>query len=85
MRPARLSKVLDCEFKSAGKGHHTPVLFRGSPGEGKPQFVAQVAERHNITVVGICLPRIKPGDLRGIPFRAGNRAEWAVPAPLPAS
>ncbi len=84
MPPARLSKVLDREFKSAEKGHYTPVMFRGPSGVGKPQFVAQEAERHNVTVIDIRLSQIKPGDLRGIPFRSGNRVKWAVSALLPA-
>jgi hypothetical protein len=34
-------------------------------------------------VIDIRLSQMEPSDLRGIPFRQGERVEWAVPAMLP--
>jgi hypothetical protein len=83
MRPALLLKVLDTEFTSTEAGHHTPVMLWGPPGVGKSQMVAQVAERHGVPMIDIRLSQMEPSDLRGIPFRAGERVEWAPPAMLP--
>jgi MoxR-like ATPase len=83
MRPAQLQAVLDREFLSASEGHHTPVMLWGPPGVGKSQIIAQVAARHAATMIDIRLSQMEPSDLRGIPFRVGDRVEWAVPAMLP--
>jgi hypothetical protein len=83
MRPAQISIVLDREFLSTHQGHHTPVMLWGPPGVGKSQIVAQVAAMHNAPVIDIRLSQMEPSDLRGIPFRVGNRVEWAIPAILP--
>ncbi len=83
MRPAQLIKVLEREFLSAREGQHTPVMLWGPPGVGKSQMVAQIAERHGVRVIDIRLSQMEPSDLRGIPFRVGDRVEWAVPAMLP--
>ncbi len=83
MRPAQLAIVLDREFSSTHKGHHTPVMLWGPPGVGKSQIVAQVAAKHNAPVIDIRLSQMEPSDLRGIPFRVGNHVEWAIPALLP--
>ncbi|MBK1655028.1 AAA family ATPase [Allochromatium vinosum] len=83
MRPAQLLRVLDREFLSTADGHHTPVMLWGPPGVGKSQMVAQVAARHAVPVIDIRLSQMEPSDLRGIPFRQGERVEWAVPAMLP--
>ncbi len=83
MRPALLFQVLDKEFASTVHGHHTPVMLWGPPGVGKSQMVAQVAERHGVPVIDIRLSQMEPSDLRGIPFRNGDRVEWAPPAMLP--
>ncbi len=83
MRPAQLLRVLDREFLSAEEGQHTPVMLWGPPGVGKSQMVAQVAQRHGVPVIDIRLSQLEPSDLRGIPFRVGDRVEWAVPALLP--
>jgi MoxR-like ATPase len=83
MRPAHLANILEREFLSARHGHHTPVMLWGPPGVGKSQIIAQVAERHGAPVVDIRLSQMEPSDLRGIPFRVGDRVEWAVPAMLP--
>ncbi len=83
MRPAQLAFVLDREFLAAAAGHHTPVMLWGPPGVGKSQIVAQVAARHDVPVIDIRLSQMEPSDLRGIPFRVGDRVEWAAPAMLP--
>jgi hypothetical protein len=83
MRPAQLSSVLDREFRSTREGHHTPVMLWGPPGIGKSQVVAQVAAHHGAPMIDIRLSQMEPSDLRGIPFRAGELVEWAVPALLP--
>ncbi len=83
MRPAQILKVLDNEFSSAARGSHTPVMLWGPPGVGKSQMVAQVAGHHRVPVIDIRLSQLEPSDLRGIPFRAGELVEWAVPAMLP--
>jgi len=83
MRPAHILTVLDKEFNSAIDGHHTPVMLWGPPGIGKSQMVAQVAERHNNSVIDIRLSQMEPSDLRGIPFRIDDRVEWAIPSMLP--
>lgn len=83
MRPAQILTVLDREFTSTREGHHTPVMLWGPPGVGKSQMVAQVAQRHGAPVIDIRLSQMEPSDLRGIPFRSGEKVEWAVPAILP--
>ncbi len=83
MRPAQLFMVLDREFTSTERGHHTPVMLWGPPGVGKSQLVAQVAVYHDVAVIDIRLSQMEPSDLRGIPFRMGDHVEWAVPAMLP--
>jgi len=83
MRPALLLRVLEREFASTPEGHHTPVMLWGPPGVGKSQMVAQIAGRHQVPLIDIRLSQMEPSDLRGIPFRAENRVEWAIPALLP--
>lgn len=83
MRPAQLLRVLDREFSSTADGHHTPVILWGPPGVGKSQIVSSIAERHHAPVIDIRLSQMEPSDLRGIPFRDGERVEWAIPAMLP--
>ncbi len=83
MRPLHLLAILDREFTSAREGHHTPVMLWGPPGVGKSEMVAQIASRHAVPVVDIRLSQMEPTDLRGIPFRAGETVEWAIPAMLP--
>jgi hypothetical protein len=83
MRPAHLLAVIEKEYASAASGHHTPVMLWGPPGVGKSQIVAQVAQRHGVKLIDIRLSQMEPSDLRGIPFRAENSVEWAVPAMLP--
>src|SRR5574339_436409 len=85
MRPAHITTILEREFTSTREGHHVPVMLWGPPGVGKSQMVAQVGQRHNVPVIDIRLSQMEPSDLRGIPFRAGDRVEWSVPALLPRS
>ena len=83
MRPAHLVSVLDKEFLSVHDGHHTPVMLWGAPGVGKSQIISQIAKRHNAPLIDIRLSQMEPSDLRGIPFRDGDRVEWAIPSMLP--
>lgn len=83
MRPAAISSILDREYLSTEQGHHTPVMLWGPPGVGKSQLVSQVGNRHRVPVIDIRLSQMEPSDLRGIPFRSGERVEWAEPALLP--
>jgi len=84
MRPAQILAILEGEFLSTEKGHHTPVMLWGPPGVGKSQVVAQIAGKHNVPVIDIRLSQMEPSDLRGIPFRSTDSlVEWAVPSMLP--
>jgi hypothetical protein len=85
MRPAHLLTVIEKEYASTREGHHTPVMLWGPPGVGKSQMVAQIAERHDAPLIDIRLSQMEPSDLRGIPFRAEDSVEWAVPAMLPSA
>ncbi|MGB5520142.1 MAG: MoxR family ATPase [Gammaproteobacteria bacterium] len=85
MRPAHLLTVIEKEYASTREGHHTPVMLWGPPGVGKSQMVAQIAERHHAPLIDIRLSQMEPSDLRGIPFRAADSVEWAVPAMLPSA
>lgn len=83
MRPAHLFKVLDREFASTREGYHTPVMLWGPPGVGKSQIISAVAQRHDVPLIDIRLSQMEPSDLRGIPFKQGERVEWAIPSMLP--
>ncbi|MBE9516150.1 MAG: MoxR family ATPase [Proteobacteria bacterium] len=83
MRPAHILGILDREYKSTAEGHHTPVMLWGPPGVGKSQMVVETAQKHNVPVVDIRLSQMEPTDLRGIPFRTGDKVEWAIPSLLP--
>lgn len=85
MRPAQILAILDGEFLSTEKGHHTPVMLWGPPGVGKSQIIQEIGLRHEVPVIDIRLSQMEPSDLRGIPFRSENTVEWAVPAMLPDS
>jgi len=83
MRPTHITAVIEQEFSSTLQGYHTPVMIWGPPGVGKSQIVAQVAENHDAAIVDIRLSQMEPSDLRGIPFKNGQKVEWAIPAMLP--
>lgn len=83
MRPAQLLSILEQEFISTDTGHHTPVMLWGPPGVGKSQMVAQIAAKHQVSVIDVRLSQMEPSDLRGIPFRVDENVEWAVPSMLP--
>lgn len=83
MRPSHIAAILDREFNSTLTGHHTPVMLWGPPGVGKSQFIAQIAEKHQVPLIDIRLSQMEPTDLRGIPFRVNDKVEWAIPAMLP--
>ena len=83
MRPSQLKVILNTEFASTIKDHHTPVMIWGPPGVGKSQLVADVASEHNVPLIDIRLSQLEPSDLRGIPFRVDSHVQWAVPRMLP--
>lgn len=83
MRPSHIAAILEREFVAAASGEHTPVMLWGPPGVGKSRIIADLAQRHGVPLVDIRLSQMEPTDLRGIPFRAGDRVEWSVPAILP--
>jgi hypothetical protein len=83
MRPSHIFRILEREFTSAVSGQHTPVMLWGPPGVGKSQIIAQIARGYGVRLIDVRLSQMEPTDLRGIPFRSGDRVEWAVPALLP--
>ncbi len=83
MRPAYLTRVLEEELQGTLRGHHTPVMLWGPPGVGKSQIVMQIGQGHDLPVIDIRLSQMEPSDLRGIPFKQGDKVEWAVPSILP--
>src|SRR5574341_1879029 len=83
MRPSHIFQILEREFAGAAAGAHTPVMLWGPPGVGKSQIIAQIAREHGVALIDVRLSQMEPTDLRGIPFRAGDRVEWSVPALLP--
>ena len=83
MRPSHVAAILDRELASAARGEHTPVMLWGPPGVGKSRIIEAVAAAHGVALIDIRLSQMEPTDLRGIPFRSGDRVEWSVPALLP--
>ena len=83
MRPSHISQILEREFASTAAAAHTPVMLWGAPGVGKSQIIAQIARKHGVPLIDVRLSQMEPTDLRGIPFRVGDRVEWSVPALLP--
>ena len=83
MRPLHLSRVLTEELRGTLGGLHTPVMLWGPPGVGKSQMVMQIGASLELPVIDIRLSQMEPSDLRGIPFKQGDKVEWAVPSILP--
>jgi dynein-related subfamily AAA family protein len=83
MRPSHILQILEREFTSTESAAHTPVMLWGPPGIGKSQIIGQIAGKHGVPLIDVRLSQMEPTDLRGIPFRSGERVEWSVPALLP--
>jgi hypothetical protein len=83
VRPSHILAILEREFTSTASQAHTPVMLWGPPGVGKSQIIAGIAARNGVRLVDIRLSQMEPTDLRGIPFRNGDRVEWSVPVLLP--
>jgi hypothetical protein len=58
-------------------------LFVGPMGCGKSEIVKQVANELGIQLVDLRLAQMEPGDLIGIPYRNGDRTDWALPGWFP--
>ena len=58
-------------------------LFIGPMGCGKSEIVKQVAQELEIQLVDLRLAQMEPGDLIGIPYRNGDRTDWALPGWFP--
>jgi hypothetical protein len=83
MRPSHIATILEREFAASVGGLHTPVMLWGAPGVGKSDLVRGLAKRANVELIDLRLSQLEPTDLRGIPFRDGDRVEWSVPSMLP--
>ncbi len=83
MKPSAVAAILDREFSAAAGGLHTPVMLWGPPGVGKSDIVRALSRRTNVGLIDLRLSQLEPTDLRGIPFREGDRVEWSVPSMLP--
>jgi hypothetical protein len=83
MRPSHILRILEREFTSTESATHAPVMLWGAPGIGKSQIIAHIAASHGVPLIDVRLSQMEPTDLRGIPFRSGERVEWSVPALLP--
>lgn len=83
MRPSHIQQILEREFLTAAQDVHTPVMLWGPPGVGKSQIIACIAASHGVPLIDVRLSQMEPTDLRGIPFRSGDRVEWSVPGLLP--
>lgn len=81
--PAELAAWLAEEVAARQAGLHTPLMIWGPPGIGKSELVASAAQTHGLPLIDLRLSQLEPSDLRGIPFRSGERVAWAPPATLP--
>lgn len=62
-----------------------PCFIWGSPGIGKSNVVAQVAQEMNLQLTDIRAILLDPVDLRGLPTLENGKAKWAIPDFLPTS
>ncbi len=62
-----------------------PTFAWGAPGVGKSMVMRAVAEALGMEYVDVRALMLDPVDLRGIPWRDGDRTRWAPPAFLPPS
>jgi len=62
-----------------------PAFIWGSPGIGKSELVAGIAEEMNGTMIDLRLGQMEMTDLKGIPFfnKETNKMEWAPSEDLP--
>lgn len=62
-----------------------PVMIWGSPGLGKSDIIAQIAEETGRPVIDMRLLIMEPTDIKGIPFYCPetNTMRWARPGELP--
>jgi len=60
-----------------------PLFVWGSPGIGKSETTASVAEKHNALLVDVRLSQYASVDLRGMPDRQDGKTVWYPPATMP--
>ena len=60
-----------------------PCMVWGPPGVGKSEVAQQVAKDLGYEYIDVRCNLLDPVDLRGIPWRDGERTRWAPPAFLP--
>jgi MoxR-like ATPase len=61
------------------------VMIWGAPGIGKSSVVAEVADKHELSVIDLRLSQLAPTDLRGLPVVGEGVAKWLPPEFLPNS
>jgi len=61
----------------------TPLFIHGSPGIGKSDIVAQVAQSKGLELVDIRLSQMDPVDLRGVPSIKNEQTLWMPPVFFP--
>lgn len=59
------------------------IMVWGPPGIGKSSIVAQVADRHALSLIDLRLSQLAPTDLRGLPVAEGAFSKWLPPEFLP--
>lgn len=62
-----------------------PVFIWGSPGIGKSNVVAQVADELQLPLTDIRAILLDPVDLRGLPYFDNGKSKWSIPDFLPTS
>ena len=60
-----------------------PVMMWGQPGSAKSAVANQTSTALDMDLADVRLSQIDPVDIRGIPWRDGERTRWAPPAFFP--
>lgn len=78
MRPSLVSEALE-----ACVSVKQPLFLWGPPGVGKSAVTKQLAKKLNMQLIDLRLSLLDSVDLRGFPFKEGNRMHFATPIFLP--
>lgn len=78
MRPIAVTNSLRRAFDAK-----LPTMLWGQPGIGKSSLVRQFCEQYGYGLIDQRLSQMDPVDLRGIPYKEGERTHWCVPEFLP--